>query len=57
MLDRELVDMFLGTLQSPYLDGMIFIISSGFYDLVIVGEYIENGLKSEKTSRCLELPD
>lgn len=45
MLDRELVNMFLGTLQSPYLERMIRIFSSTFYDQVIVGELIESALK------------
>lgn len=48
MLDKELVDMFLDTLQSPYMERMIDIVSSDFSDLVIVGEYIEGGLKRGK---------
>lgn len=48
MLDRELLDMFLSTLQIPYLERMIGIVSSGFSDLMIVEEYIESDLKSEK---------
>lgn len=48
MLDRELVDVFLSTMQSPYLERMIGIVSLSFSDPVIVGEYTESGLKSGK---------
>lgn len=40
--------MFMGTLQGPYLDRMIGSASSGFSDLVIAREQIENGLKTGK---------
>lgn len=53
MLDKELIDMFWGTLQSTYLERMICIISSGFSDLVIVGEHIESILKTEKLQDAL----
>lgn len=48
MLDRELIDMFLSILQSPYLERMTCIVSLGFSDLVIVEENIDNGLKIRK---------
>lgn len=40
--------MFMGTLQGPYYKKMIGSVSTGFADLVIIGEMIENGLKSGK---------
>ncbi|XP_050918550.1 uncharacterized protein LOC127135978 [Lathyrus oleraceus] len=48
LLERELLDMFMNTLQGPYLDRMIGSTTSGFSDLVINGERIENGLKIGK---------
>ncbi|XP_050909539.1 uncharacterized protein LOC127123358 [Lathyrus oleraceus] len=46
--ETELVDMFMGTLQVPYYKKMIGSVLTGFTDLVIIGERIENGLKSGK---------
>lgn len=40
--------MSIGTLQGPYLYQMIGSASAGFYDLVVAGERIKNGLKTEK---------
>lgn len=48
MLEKELVDMFMGTLQGPYLDRLIGSTSASFSDLVVAGEWIENGLKTGK---------
>ncbi|XP_050916256.1 uncharacterized protein LOC127131373 [Lathyrus oleraceus] len=48
LLERELVDMFMGNLQGPYLDRMVGSTSSGFSDLVLVGERIENMIKMGK---------
>lgn len=46
LLERELVDMFMGTLQGPYLNKMVGSDSSSFSDLVVARERIENCLKS-----------
>lgn len=46
LLESELVDMFMGTLQGPYYKKMIGYVSTGFADLVIIRERIENGVKS-----------
>jgi hypothetical protein len=48
LLERELVDTFMSTLQGPYYEKMIGNISSGFADMVVIGERIEEGLKSGK---------
>lgn len=37
--------MFMGNLQGSYLDRMVGSTSSGFSDLVLVGERIENMIK------------
>lgn len=46
LLKRELVDIFMGTLQRAYLD--MGSASSVCLDLVVVGEKIENCLKNGK---------
>ena len=48
LLEKELVDMFMGTLQGLYYEKMVGSVSSGFADLVTIGERIEAGIKSGK---------
>src|SRR4051812_28423183 len=48
LLEKELVDMFMATLQGPYYDKMVGSVSSGFSDLVVIGERIENEIKNGK---------
>jgi len=46
--DKEMVNMFMDTLQSPFYEHMLASISSNFTDIVIIGERIEFGLKIGK---------
>ena len=46
--ERELIDMFMGNLQGMDLTRMVGRTSSGFSDLVLVGERIENMIKMGK---------
>lgn len=48
MMERELVDMFMGTLKGPYYDRMVRSTSVGFSELVMEGERIEVGMKMGK---------
>lgn len=48
LLEKELVDTFTDTLHSPFYEKMIGSSSTGFSDLVTIGERIEHGLKSGK---------
>lgn len=48
LLEREFVDMSMGNLQGPYLDRAVGSTSSGFSDLVLAGERIENMIKMGK---------
>ncbi|XP_050877577.1 uncharacterized protein LOC127081357 [Lathyrus oleraceus] len=48
LLERELIDMFVDTLQGPYFERMTGRTTSGFSYLVIDGERIENNLKIGK---------
>lgn len=45
LLEKELVNMFTDTLHSPFYKKMIGSVSSGFSNLVTIGERIEHGLK------------
>ncbi|XP_050875254.1 chromatin-remodeling ATPase INO80-like [Lathyrus oleraceus] len=48
LVDRELIDIFMGTLQGQYYERLISSVSIRFSDMVIVGERVEEGLKSGK---------
>lgn len=48
LLEKELVDMFIGTLQGSYQEKLIGSTSIGFSYLVVARERIENCLKSGK---------
>src|SRR3954469_15806516 len=48
LMEKELVDIFMSTLQGSYYDKMVGSISSGFSDLVVIGERIEDGIKNGK---------
>ena len=51
LTDRELVDMFLGTLSGPFFNHLIGNSSAGFTDLILTGERIEAGIKSRKIQK------
>ncbi|XP_058732769.1 uncharacterized protein LOC131604341 [Vicia villosa] len=48
LLERELIDMFMDTLQDPYLNRMVGCAASEFSTLVVIGERIEHGLLTGK---------
>ena len=49
--DRELVDMFLGTLSGPFFNHLIGSSSSGFTELILTGERVEAGIRSGKIQK------
>ena len=51
LTDRELVDMFLGTLSGPFFNHLIGSSSSGFTELILTGERIEAGIKEGKIQK------
>lgn len=57
LLERELVDMFMGNLQGPYLERMVGSTTFGFSDLVLVGERIENMIKMGKIQNSTSTSD
>ena len=48
LMEKELVDMFMDTLQGLYYDKLVGSVSSGFSNLVTIGERIEADIKSGK---------
>lgn len=46
MVEKEMVGAFLNTLKDPYYSHLIGHTTSSFADLVIVGERVEDGVKS-----------
>ena len=46
--DREMVDMFMGILTGPFFNLLIGSSLSGFTEMILTGERIENGIKSGK---------
>ncbi|XP_050896073.1 uncharacterized protein LOC127102782 [Lathyrus oleraceus] len=47
-VDRELIDIFMGTMQGQHCEILISSVSTRFFDMVIMGERVEEGLKSGK---------
>ena len=45
LFERELMDMFMGTLTEPFFNHLIGSSSSGFTELILNGEHVESGLK------------
>ena len=52
LTDRELVDMFLGTLSGPFFNHLIGNSSAGFTDLILTGENRSWYQVWEDTERC-----
>ena len=48
LFDRELVDMFMGTLTGPFFNHLFESSSSGFTELILTGEHVEGGIRSGK---------
>nr|KYP37533.1 hypothetical protein KK1_041286 [Cajanus cajan] len=48
LLEKEVVTMFIDTLQSPFYDMMIENVSLNFSDLVVIGDRVEIGVRSGK---------
>ena len=48
LIDRELIDIFMGTLTGPFFKHLIRSSSVGFAELILTGERVEVGIKSGK---------
>ncbi|CAL5196203.1 unnamed protein product [Lathyrus oleraceus] len=53
LLDKELMELFRDTLQSPYFERMISSAASDFAHLVTIGERVESALKSGRIQGAL----
>ena len=49
--ERELVDMFWGTLSGPLFNHLIGSSSAGFTELILTGERVEVGIKTGKIQK------
>ena len=49
--ERDLVDMFLGTLSGPFFHHLIGSSSAGFTDFILTEERVEAGIKSGKIQK------
>ena len=56
LLEKELIDMFMRTLQGLYYENMVGSISLGFSDLVNIGERIETRIKNGKIQGGHQIP-
>ena len=48
LTDRELIDIFMGTLMRPFFNHLIRSSSVGFTELILTGEGVEVGIKRGK---------
>ena len=48
LVDRELVDMFMSTLTSPFYNHLLGSSSIGFTELILTWKHVENGIRSGK---------
>jgi len=46
--EKEMVAMFIDTLQSPFYDKMTGSVSSNLSNIVIIGEIVESGMRTSK---------
>jgi len=53
--DKEMLAMFISTVEHPFYKHMIGNVSSNFADIVIIRERIEGGIKKEKLTGILPL--
>ena len=54
--ERELVDMFLGTLSGPFFNHLIRSSYASFIELILIGETVEAGIKSGKIQKDSSAP-
>jgi len=51
LYEKEMITMFIETLQAPFYEHVLGSVSSNFSDIVTIGERIEHGLKSGKITQ------
>ncbi|XP_057453231.1 uncharacterized protein LOC130745105 [Lotus japonicus] len=50
--DKEMITMFVETLQPPFYDHMVGSVSSNFADMVTVGERVESGMRTGRIAQA-----
>ena len=53
LVDREMSDLFMGTLQGTFAERMVGCPVTGFADIVVAGERIESWLRMGKNREML----
>ena len=48
LTDRELIDIFMGTLTGPFFNHLIRSSSAGFTEIILTGERVKADIKSGK---------
>ena len=48
LTDMEHIDMFMGTLTSPFFNYLIGSSSAGFTELILIEEHVEGGIRRGK---------
>jgi len=51
LYEKEMITMFIETLQAPFYEHVLRSVSSNFSDIITIGERIEHGLKSGKIAQ------
>ena len=51
LTDREMIDIFMGTLTGPLFNHLIGSSSAGFIEIILTGERVESSIKSGKLHR------
>lgn len=54
LVEKEMIAMFIDTLQSPFYDRMIGSVSSNFSDIVIIREQVESRMRTGKIAHFSE---
>jgi len=51
LYEKEMITMFIETLQAPFYEHVLGSVSSNFSDIVTIGERIKHGLKTGKIAQ------
>ena len=57
MIENEIIEVFVRVQEPTYYDRIIFLIGVKFFEIVKVGETIEDGLKTGKIARVVSSPE
>ena len=52
LTDIEMTSMFMNTLRAPFYDQMIGNATTNFFDIIVIGERIEYGIKHGRSAEA-----